>query len=1278
MKTHYISKLLLSLFFILPVIATAVNDHNRYDQSYKLPAVLAESAADVSFIYNGEEVTYGIVEYAGQIWLDRNLGADQVANAYNDPESYGHYFQWGREADGHQLPDSEILIDEFAPSGEQPGHDHFIRVIPANYPENDWNADNEWLHRWTDDDENKTNADPCPPGWRVPNVDQWQAAIDEEGWTNREDAYASPLKISATGIRQNNAAFNQVDLVGYYAATPAEYDPTRPRWEGGRFTTGATTAVTGSNYMAGGMVVRCIRIGIEPHLPSVETNEVTQILSSEALVAAMVLYDGGSEVIDRGVYYGQQDDPEISGTQISEGDGIGSYTLMLEELDVATTYYVKAYAENEHGVAHGETLSFTTAEDTFIIEATAGDNGMIDPSGDVAVGLGEDQIFTIQADEGYHTADVLVDEQSMGTLTEYVFENVTQNHSIHASFQINTYTLSYLAGDNGSIAGDANQEVEHGSDGDPVEAIPNEGYSFFRWSDGITDNPRTDYNITANVEVTAEFIDETPNVSFVYNGEVVNYGTVEHAGFFWMDRNLGASHAAESYDDSDAYGHLFQWGREDDGHQIRTSASTHVLAAPGEQPGHNEFITLSENPYDWNEDNTWTTRWLDEDDNNAPADPCPPGWQVPSIDHWQIALDEGGWNSAQDAFESVLRLPLTQQRSHNGNIINDNLGEYTSSTWMDPEHNSGRLHTYRLRTHSVENYAVINHTIINVGMAIRCVFSGENIEETPSVKTSYVDQILTTSAVVIAMVSYDGGAEVIDRGVYFGQQDDPEISGTKVSEGTGLGGFSLMLEDLELSATYYVQAYAVNEHGEGLGETLSFTTAEDIFIIEATAGDNGMIDPSGDVAVGLGEDIAFNIEADEGYHISEVLVDEQNVGAVAEYVFENVSQNHSIHASFQINTYTLSYLAGDNGSIAGDATQQVEYGSDGEPVEAIPDEGYRFLDWSDGVTDNPRTDYNVTEDIEVAAEFVPETPGITFIYNGEEVTYGTIEYAGFLWLDRNLGADQVANAYNDPESYGHYFQWGREADGHQLPDSEVLVDEYAPAGEQPGHDLFIRVIPANYPENDWNTDNEWLTRWTDEDGNKTDADPCPPGWHVPHADQWQAAIDEEGWTNIEDAFDSPLRIPATGIRQNNAVFNQVGDVGYYAATPAEYDPERPRWEGGRFTTGATTAVLGSNYMAGGMSIRCISYDPETKASSLDTPEPAVFPNPVNTTLNVMTAMPAEEIHLVNMSGTVFQITGFSTQDNKVQFDVSHLPDGLYVVRVVANQEVFTTRVVIAR
>jgi hypothetical protein len=89
-------------------------------------------------------------------------------------------------------------------------------------------------------------------------------------------------------------------------------------------------------------------------------------------------------------------------------------------------------------------------------------------------------------------------------------ENVSGNISVTAQFQIKTYTLTYTAGPGGSISGNLNQTVNHGTDGTEVKAEPDAGYNFMQWSDEVTDNPRKDENITRNISVTANFTSIPP------------------------------------------------------------------------------------------------------------------------------------------------------------------------------------------------------------------------------------------------------------------------------------------------------------------------------------------------------------------------------------------------------------------------------------------------------------------------------------------------------------------------------------------------------------------------------------------------------------------------------------------------------------------------------------------------------------------------------------------------------------------------------------------------
>jgi hypothetical protein len=67
------------------------------------------------------------------------------------------------------------------------------------------------------------------------------------------------------------------------------------------------------------------------------------------------------------------------------------------------------------------------------------------------------------------------------------------------------------------------------------------------------------------------------------------------------------------------------------------------------------------------------------------------------------------------------------------------------------------------------------------------------------------------------------------------------------------------------------------------------------------------------------------MEADPGYHVEDVLVDGESVGAVSSYTFSSIIADHTISVSFT-DTYTITPSAGSGGSISPDTIQSVYYG----------------------------------------------------------------------------------------------------------------------------------------------------------------------------------------------------------------------------------------------------------------------------------------------------------------------------------------------------------------
>lgn len=180
-------------------------------------------------------------------------------------------------------------------------------------------------------------------------------------------------------------------------------------------------------------------------------------------------------------------------------------------------------------------------------------------------------------------------------------------------------------------------------------------------------------------------------------------------GKVWMARNLGSSRVATSSTDPASYGDLYQWGRTSDGHQLRASGTTTVLAS-GSSPGHGNFIITSSTPFDWlttQDDTLWQGV-------NGVNNPCPTGYRLPTEAEWNAERMSWTSDNAAGAYSSVLRLPTTGYR-HRGsaNLVNVGTnGAYWSSTVSGTQ--------VRAISFSSTSTTIAN-TIRSHGFSVRCI-----------------------------------------------------------------------------------------------------------------------------------------------------------------------------------------------------------------------------------------------------------------------------------------------------------------------------------------------------------------------------------------------------------------------------------------------------------------------------------------------------------------------------------------------------------------------------
>src|SRR6185503_7341364 len=574
----------------------------------------------------------------------------------------------------------------------------------------------------------------------------------------------------------------------------------------------------------------------------------------------------------------------------------------------------------------------------YTLTYTAGPNGTISGTSPQTVPSGgSGTAVTAVPATGYHFV-----QWSDGVLTATRTDtNVNANVSVTASFAINTYTLTYTAGANGSISGTSPQTVAFGASGTAVTAVPSTGYHFVQWSDGVLTATRTDTNVTANVSVTASFAINTYTLTYTAGANGTISGTTPQTVAF------GGSGTAVTAVPSTGY-HFVQWS---DGVLTASRTDNNVSA--------NVSVTASFAI------NTFTLTYT------AGAN-----GSISGTSPQTVAFGASG--------TAVTAVPATGYH-----FVQWSDGVLTATrTDTNVTANVSVTASFAINTYTLTYTAGANGSISGTSpQTVAFGASGTAVTAVPSTGYHFVqwsDGVLTatrTDTNVTANVSvtasfaintytltYTAGANGTISGttpqtVNFG------ASGTAVTAVPNTGYHFVQWSDGVLTATRTDTNVSAN-----VSVTASFAS-DTTFTLTYTAGPNGTISGTSPqtVAPGASGTPVTAVPA-TGYHF----VQWSDGVLTATRTDTNVNANVSVTASFAINTYTLTYTAGANGSISGTSPQTVAFGASGTAVTAVPDTGFHFVQWSDGVLTATRTDTNVSANVSVTATFAVNVTAPTF------------------------------------------------------------------------------------------------------------------------------------------------------------------------------------------------------------------------------------------------------------------------------------------------------------
>jgi hypothetical protein len=178
---------------------------------------------------------------------------------------------------------------------------------------------------------------------------------------------------------------------------------------------------------------------------------------------------------------------------------------------------------------------------------------------------------------------------------------------------------------------------------------------------------------------------------------------------------------------------------------------------------------------------------------------------------------------------------------------------------------------------------------------------------------------------------------------------------------------------------------------------------------------------------------------------------------------------------------------------------------------------------------------------------------------------------GKIWMDRNLGASQVATSSTDANSYGDLYQWGRGADGHQCRTSSTTAT--LSSTDQPGHGDFITNSSSLYDWRSPQNDNLWQ-------GVNGVNNPCPSGYRLPTETELTAEGTSWSSPDAAGAFASPLKLPVAGGRNSTGLISGVGGGGNYWCSTVNSTQAS-------YIGFSSFALMTSNGRARGNSVRCI-------------------------------------------------------------------------------------------
>ena len=762
-------------------------------------------------------------------------------------------------------------------------------------------------------------------------------------------------------------------------------------------------------------------------LPSVATLDVDNITATTATAHGKVTDQGGSPVTERGMCWGVEPSPTISGSHAASGTGAGEFSVNLTNLIPGKKYYVRAYAINgAKGMAYGEQKEFTT-DATLPTVVTGNINGTMvsgnvtddggatvtergicwstehDPTiggNHVASGTGTGTFSvelpdlepgttyyvrayaTNSAGTAYGSEKTLTTQANLPTVTTGEVTNIAQttaqgsgNVTNDGGADVTERGVCWSTSHNPTISGshDNNGTGTGGFTVDMTGLTANTKYyvrAYAKNSAGISYGNEVDFTTSQNISaptVTTNQVTNVTQTTATGGGNVTSDGgaTVTERGICW----------STSHNPTTSGSHATSG----------TGTGSFSVNMTGLTPGTTYYVRA----YAVNSQGTSYGSEVSFTTQVAVTTPTVTNVQVTNITSTSAT---GSANVTNSGNATVTERGLCWSTNHNPTTS----GSHTAAS-------SGGTGTFSVSLTSLTpgtKYYVRAYATNSAGTAYSAEVDFTTLANLPTVTTSQVTNITSTSATGGGNVTNNGGGTVTERGVCWSISHNPNTSGSHAAASSGgNGSFTVPITGLTAGTTYYVRAYAINSAGTNYGSEVSFTAAANLPTVttsqvtniqQTTATGGGNVTNSGGGAVterGICWSTSHNpttnsSHASSGtgtgsFTVSMTGLTNNTTYYVRAYAINSAGTAYGSEVSFttaQIPTYTISVSANptNGGTVNGGGTYQQ---GNSCTVSAVANSNYTFTNWTeDGSVVSSQANYTftVTNSRNLVANFTPQ------------------------------------------------------------------------------------------------------------------------------------------------------------------------------------------------------------------------------------------------------------------------------------------------------------------